>query len=168
VKSALLQEKLRPVLINRAVVAEEEVYEQVKKDPAHKIGELEYDLNMLFIPDKVGYDKFTDLLKQSDFFKAAGELGLSPVKMGYITKNFLLPEIASRLDNIPKGSVSAPVIDSEGRYLVMMVADIRNKTTVSDEALNSVEEGIRSERISTIFKNWLIKSRQTIVIHKEV
>jgi parvulin-like peptidyl-prolyl isomerase len=168
VRSVLLQEKLRPVLINRAVVSSEEVFDKIKSDPASNLGENEYDLNMLFIPNEAAYNDFSLKLKKADFFAAAEAAGLSVVKMGYISKNYLLPEIASRLDNIPKGSVSEAVVDSEGRYMVMMVADVRKKTAVSEEVQEATEDNMRSERMNYVFQSWLEKSRQSIVIHKEV
>ncbi|MDR2400303.1 MAG: SurA N-terminal domain-containing protein [Deferribacteraceae bacterium] len=168
VKTVLLQEKLRPVLINRAVVAEEEVYEKLKSDPASSIGEDEYDLSIIFFPDRAVYNNFTEKVKTSDFFKAAEETGQSVIKMGYITKGYLLPEIASRLDKIAVGSISEPIVDSEGRYMVLMVGDVRKKTAVSEQVLEAAEENMRSERMDMVFQNWLDKSRQSIVIHKEI
>jgi parvulin-like peptidyl-prolyl isomerase len=168
VRSVLLQEKLRPVLINRAVVSTEEVNEKIKSDPANNLGENEYDLNMLFIPNKAVYNDFSLKLKNTDFFAAAEGVGLSVVKMGYTSKNYLVSEIAARLDNTTKGRVSEPVIDSEGRYMVMLVADVRKKTAVSEEVQEATEEDMRSERMNYVFQSWLAKSRQSIVIHKEV
>jgi parvulin-like peptidyl-prolyl isomerase len=168
VRSVLLQEKLRPVLINRAVVSVEEVNEKIKNDPASNLGENEYDLNMLFIPNKAAYNDFSLKLKNTDFFTAAEAAGLSVVKMGYTSKNYLVAEIAARLDNTTKGSVSEPVVDSEGRYMVMLVADVRKKTAVSEEVQEATEEDMRSERMNYVFQSWLAKSRQSIVIHKEV
>jgi parvulin-like peptidyl-prolyl isomerase len=168
VRRVLLQEKLRPVLINRAVVAEEEVYDKLKNEPASGIGKTEYDLNMLFIPDEAAYNHFAEKLKTKNFFDAAEDSKLSVVKMGYITKDFLLPEIAAQLDKLPEGSVSAPVIDSEGRYMLMLITDMREKRTVSEQVLESASDNMRSERMEKVFQNWLEKSRQTIVIHKEV
>jgi parvulin-like peptidyl-prolyl isomerase len=168
VKSVLLQEKLRPVLINRAVVSDEEVYAKLKGQSGSGIGDNEYDLNMIFFPDRQSYDAFAAKAKTADFFKAAEEVGVAVVKMGYITKNYLLPEIAERLDKLTIGRASGPVFDSEGRYMVMMVADIRKKVKASEQVFESAADNIRSERMDMVFQNWLAKSRQSIVIHKEV
>jgi hypothetical protein len=52
--------------------------------------------------------------------------------------------------------------------MVMLITDIREKSTVSEQMMESTSDNIRSERMEKVFQNWLEKSRQTIVIHKEV
>jgi parvulin-like peptidyl-prolyl isomerase len=133
------------------------------------IGKKEYDVYLLFLPDGSLFAEFQKAYDENggDFEKAAKSLNLSPIHMGFITEDYILPELSSALKNIKEGELSEPIEDPEGRILVIAAKEIRTKTAISQELETTVKEEIRSERANTVFQNWLNRSRQSIVIYKQ-
>lgn len=165
VQNELLKAKILPILQSRAVVTEQDIYEYMLTDPTTEIGSVEYNIALLFLNDADSYQLFKKTLGSTSFKTAADAAGAVPVNMGWITKVNLVQDIAEALDKMQTGDVSDPVIDTDGRYMVVYLTDMRVKSSISDDMKSNIINKIRMERIQTIYTKWLDKNRQSILVH---
>ncbi len=165
VQNELLKAKILPILQSRAVVTEQDIYEYMLTDPTTEIGSVEYNIALLFLNDADSYQLFKKTLSSTSFKTAADAAGAVPVNMGWITKANLVQDIAEALDKMQTGDVSDPVIDTDGRYMVVYLTDMRVKSSISDDMKNNIINKIRMERIQAIYTKWLDKNRQSILVH---
>ncbi len=166
VQNELLKSKIVPTLQARAVVTEEDIYNYIKQDPDADLGAMEYNIDLLFLPDEAANKAFYEELDHGSFETAAAVVEQSVVPMGWVTKTHLVKDIANALDALQTGDVSAPYQEEDVRYMVVRLADTRIKTQLSEDMRNNVIARIKSERMTGIFEKWLENSRQSIVIHK--
>ena len=165
-KNELLREKVQAILFPRIVVTEEDIINYIKDDSNVNFGQTEYNLEIVFLPDKYVYAAFQNALKKGTFEDAAAAVSHPVIKMGRLGLDELIPEIRDEIKNLSAGGVSKAVIDEEKRYAVLRVIDINKSTTIPDSLRNSVINTIQLSQIDTIFNNWIDRNKNSILVNR--
>ncbi|MDR0454285.1 MAG: peptidylprolyl isomerase [Deferribacteraceae bacterium] len=165
-KNELLREKVQAILFPRIVVTEEDVRNYLKNDPNVNFGQTEYNLELVLLPGRTSYNNFSNAMKKGGFEDAAAEVSQPIIKMGWINPDELVPEMRDAVKQLSPGELSKAVSDSDGRYAVLMLRDIRNESNVTDSLKKSVINKIQMEQIETVFKNWIERNKRSILVNR--
>jgi parvulin-like peptidyl-prolyl isomerase len=166
IKNLVIRSEVARQLSARAIVTEQDVRNFLKKDSNIKFGEVQYYVYLLFLPNKTSYNAFTDALDEGTFESAAEITGESVIDMGWVTTAQVIPEMGEVLPSMTIGDVSKPIIDDEGRYIVLKLDNTRTDTTIPDNLRASVTNKLRIDQLDNIYENWLERNKKSILVSR--
>lgn len=166
VQTVILQQKLMPTLRYRSVVTDEDITTHLRNDPDRVFEEYEYNLKVAFIPGSEAYETFKEGLGRSGFEDAGRYVGADTINMGWVLPNMLLMDMGSIVRNLEPGMLSEPLIDDEGRYVVVHVEDKRPSSGVSESEREYIINELRAKQMETVFNNWLDRTKSTILVQR--
>lgn len=165
VKNAIIQEKIRPMVMGKVVITDEDVKKYLEENSGFNSEITQYYVKIAFFDNRELYDEFVNSGGIRSFDNINPSLGVI-ADMGWVTPDHLIESVSEKVKFMKKGEVSSPVEDAEGRIMVAKIVDIRKNSVIPEDLYQKAYADIFDVQVQKVFSRWINNNKRSILISR--